>query len=61
MAGVVGFENTVQGIKTRGYRHQASHNPLKYFLSFSCFLCVTRKITKTVVKSVVKIWINWAK
>ena len=29
MAGVVGFEPTVHGIKTRGYCYQESHNPLK--------------------------------
>ena len=29
MAGVVGFERTVHGIKTRGYCYQDSHNPLK--------------------------------
>ena len=28
MAGVVGFEPTVHGIKTRGYCCQDSHNPL---------------------------------
>ena len=58
MAGVVGFEPTVQGIKTRGYRCQnllGFSKPLIIVLMFLIFcLCVMRKITKTVVKSVVK-------
>ena len=50
MAGAVGFEPSVHEIKTHGFCYQDCHNPSQLFISFSCFVCVIRKIKKTVFK-----------
>ena len=55
MAGLVGFEPTLYGIKTRGSYYQDYHNPLKQRLSLSHLLCVISKTKKTVVKTVVNL------